>query len=422
VQPNDPFTLPGTWRGPPPRYSTYRDVMTTSQAGFDALARLDLLGLDDALSGEDRLLRDTVRRFAAEQLRPNIARWFEDGTLPARELALEFGKLGVLGMHLDGYECPGASATQYGLACTEIEAVDSGLRSLVSVQGSLAMYAIHAYGSEEQKQRWLPPMSRGEAIGCFGLTEPDAGSDPGSMRSYAKRDGDDWILHGSKMWITNGSISDVAVVWARTDDGVRGFLVERGMPGYTTSDVHHKISLRASITSELSFDEVRLPASAQLPEAAGLRAPLGCLTEARYGIICGVVGAARDALASALSYSTSRVQFGKPISGFQLTQRKLAELAVSVSNMQLVARRLGELKDAGTIKPYQISYGKFANVQAALEVCREARSILGGSGITTEYSPLRHAVNLETVYTYEGTHEVHTLVLGEQLTGTSAYR
>ncbi len=396
--------------------------MTTSQAGFDALARLDLLGLDDALSGEDRLLRDTVRRFAAEQLRPNIARWFEDGTLPARELALEFGKLGVLGMHLDGYDCAGARASQYGLACAEIEAVDSGLRSLVSVQGSLAMYAIHAYGSEEQKQRWLPPMSRGEAIGCFGLTEPDAGSDPGSMRSYAKRDGDDWILHGSKMWITNGSISDVAVVWARTDEGVRGFLVERGMPGYTASDVHHKISLRASITSELSFDEVRLPASAQLPEAAGLRAPLGCLTEARYGIVCGVVGAARDALASALSYSTSRVQFGKPISGFQLTQRKLAELAVSVSNMQLVARRLGELKDAGTIKPYQISYGKFANVRAALEVCREARSILGGSGITTEYSPLRHAVNLETVYTYEGTHEVHTLVLGEQLTGTSAYR
>jgi len=401
-------------------------MTTSSQAGSDPLARLDLLGLDDALSSEDRLLRDTIRRFATEQLRPHIAQWFEDGTLPARELALEFGKLGVLGMHLHGYECPGARASQYGLACTEIEAVDSGLRSLVSVQGSLAMYAIHAYGSEEQKQRWLPPMSRGEAIGCFGLTESDAGSDPGSMRTYARRDGSgedaDWILHGSKMWITNGSIADVAVVWARTDEGVRGFLVERGTAGYTATDVHHKISLRASITSELSLDEVRLPAAAQLPGAAGLRAPLGCLTEARFGIVCGVVGAARDALAGALGYADSRVQFGKPISSFQLTQRKLAELAVAVSNMQLVARRLGELKDAGEIQPYQISYGKFSNVQAALQVCREARSILGGSGITTEYSPLRHAVNLDTVFTYEGTHEVHTLVLGQQLTGVSAYR
>ncbi|MEO6703865.1 MAG: acyl-CoA dehydrogenase family protein [Jatrophihabitantaceae bacterium] len=401
-------------------------MTTPAPADFDALARLDLLGLDDTLNGEDRLLRDTIRQFATEQLRPHIAEWFEAGTLPARELALEFGKLGVLGMHLDGYDCAGAKASQYGLACAEIEAVDSGLRSLVSVQGSLAMYAIYAYGSEEQKQRWLPPMSRGEAIGCFGLTEPDAGSDPGSMRTYARRDGSgenaDWILHGSKMWITNGSISDVAVVWARTDEGVSGFLVEKGTPGFTASDVHHKISLRASITSELSFDEVRLPASAQLPQAKGLRAPLGCLTEARFGIVCGVVGSARDALASALNYANSRVQFDKPISSFQLTQRKLAEMAVTVSNMQLVARRLGELKDAGQIQPHQISYGKFNNVSSALQVCREARSILGGSGITTEYSPLRHAVNLETVYTYEGTHEVHTLVLGQQLTGISAYR
>jgi len=389
---------------------------------FDALDRMDLLDLDDTLSGEDRLLRETVRRFADEQLRPNIARWFEDGTLPARDLALEFGKLGLLGMHLQGYDCPGALPSQYALACTEIEAVDSGLRSLVSVQGSLAMYSIHAYGSEEQKQQWLPRMATGEAIGCFGLTEPDAGSDPGSMRTTARRDGDDWILHGSKMWITNGSISDVAVVWARTEEGIRGFLVEKGTPGYTATDVHHKISLRASITSELSFDEVRLPASAQLPEAAGLRAPLGSLTEARFGIIAGVVGAARDAVATALEYAGSRVQFGKPISSFQLTQRKLAELAVTVQNMQLVARRLAELKDAHTIKPYQISYGKFTNVSNALAVCREARSILGGSGITTEYSPLRHAVNLETVYTYEGTHEVHTLVLGDRLTGITSYR
>jgi glutaryl-CoA dehydrogenase len=330
--------------------------------------------------------------------------------------------LGILGMHLQGYDCPGALPSQYALACTEIEAVDSGLRSLVSVQGSLAMYAIHAYGSEEQKQQWLPRMATGEAIGCFGLTEPDAGSDPGSMRTSARRDGSDWILHGSKMWITNGSISDVSVVWARTPDGIRGFLVEKGTPGFTSSDVHHKISLRASVTSELSMDEVRLPASAQLPAARGLSAPLGCLTEARFGIIAGVVGAARDALASALVYANSRIQFGKPISSFQLTQRKLAELAVSVQNMQLVARRLAELKDQHRIQPYQISYGKFANVSSALAVCREARSILGGSGITTEYSPLRHAVNLETVYTYEGTHEVHTLVLGDQLTGITAYR
>ena len=394
--------------------------MTT--ADFNALDRLDLLDLDDSLSSEDRLLRDTIRRFATDQLRPNITEWFEAGTLPARDLALEFGKLGVLGMHLQGYGCAGASASQYALACIEIEAVDSGLRSLVSVQGSLAMYAIYAYGSEEQKQQWLARMATGEAIGCFGLTEADAGSDPGSMRTYARRDGEDWILHGSKMWITNGSISDVAVVWARTDSGVRGFLIEKGTPGFTATDVHHKISLRASITSELSMNDVRLPASALLPEARGLRAPLGCLTEARFGIVNGVVGAARDALATTLEYANTRIQFDKPISSFQLTQRKLAEMAVAVQNMQLVARRLCELKDADLIKPHQISYGKFANVRSALEVCREARSILGGSGITTEYPALRHAVNLETVYTYEGTHEVHTLVLGEQLTGISAYR
>jgi glutaryl-CoA dehydrogenase len=397
-----------------------------SSSDFDALDRLDLLDLDDDLDSDDKLLRDTIRRFAADQLRPNIAGWFEAGTLPARDLALEFGKLGVLGMHLEGYGCAGAKPSQYGLACAEVEAVDSGLRSLVSVQGSLAMYAIWAYGSEEHKQEWLPRMARGEAIGCFGLTESDAGSDPAAMRTYARRSGPgadaDWILHGSKMWITNGSISDVAVIWARTDDGIRGFLVEKGTPGFSASDVHHKISLRASITSELSLDEVRLPASAQLPGARGLRGPLGCLTEARFGIVHGVVGAARDALASTLDYANSRVQFGRPISSFQLTQRKFAEMAVSVQNMQLVANRLSTLKDGHRIKPHQISYGKFANVRSALEVCREARSILGGSGITTEYPVLRHAVNLETVYTYEGTHEVHTLVLGEQLTGISAYR
>jgi glutaryl-CoA dehydrogenase len=383
---------------------------------------LDLLGLDADLPDEDRLLRDTVRKFADDRLRPHTRDWYEDGTLPARELAREFGELGVLGMHLSGYGCAGATATQYGIVCAEIEAVDSGLRSLVSVQGSLAMYAIHAFGSEEQKERWLPAMARGEAVGCFGLTEPDSGSDPGSMLTRATRDGDDWILHGSKMWITNGSIADVAVVWARTDDGIRGFLVERGTPGFTAQDVHHKLSLRASITSSLSLDEVRLPASAQLPLARGLKGPLSCLTEARYGIIWGVTGAARDALASTVDYATTRAQFGKPIGGFQLTQRKLAEMAVSLTQARLTANRLGVLKDAGQITPTQISFGKFANVRAALEICREARSILGGSGITTEYPTLRHALNLETVYTYEGTHEVHTLVLGQAITGLDAFR
>jgi glutaryl-CoA dehydrogenase len=383
---------------------------------------LDLLDLDADLLDEDRLLRDTVRKFADDRLRPHIREWYEDGTLPARELAREFGALGVLGMHLSGYGCPGASATQYGIVCAEIEAVDSGLRSLVSVQGSLAMFAIHAYGSDEQKERWLPALARGEAVGCFGLTEPDSGSDPASMRTRATRDGSDWILSGSKMWITNGSIADVAVVWARTPDGIRGFLVETGTPGLTATDVHHKLSLRASVTSSLSFDDVRLPASAQLPAATGLRAPLACLTEARYGIVWGVTGAARDALAATVDYATTRSQFGKPIGAFQLTQRKLAEMAVALNLSRLTAIRLGELKDAGRITPTQVSFGKFANVRAALDICREARSILGGSGITTEYPVLRHALNLETVYTYEGTHEVHTLVLGQALTGLDAFR
>jgi glutaryl-CoA dehydrogenase len=388
----------------------------------DALSRLDLLDLDADLSDENRLLRDTVRKFADDRLRPHIRDWFEDGSLPARDLALEFGALGVLGMHLTGYGCAGASATQYGIACTEIEAVDSALRSLVSVQGSLAMFAIHAFGSEDHKQRWLPEMAKGSALGCFGLTEADSGSDPGSMRTRATRDGTDWVLHGAKMWITNGSIADVAVVWAHTPDGIRGFLVEKGTPGFTTQDVHHKLSLRASVTSSLSLDEVRLPASAELPLARGLKGPLSCLNEARYGIVWGVTGAARDALASTIDYATTRTQFGRPIAGFQLTQRKLAEAAVALNQARLTAQRLGELKDAGQITPTQVSFGKFANVRAALDICRDARSILGGSGITTEYPVLRHALNLETVYTYEGTHEVHTLVLGQALTGLDAFR
>ncbi len=388
----------------------------------DTLDRLDLLDLDDELAGEDRLLRDTVRSFADDRLRPNIREWFEAGALPARELAKEFGSLGVLGMHLEGYGCPGASATQYGIACAEIEAVDSGLRSLVSVQGSLAMFCIHAYGSEQQKQRWLPGMAAGDLLGCFGLTEADSGSDPGSMRTRAVRDGDDWILNGAKMWITNGSIADVAVVWARTEDGVRGFLVEKDMPGFTARDVHHKISLRASVTSELAFDDVRVPEANRLPLGEGLRAPLGALSEARFGIVWGVTGAAREALASALDYAAERTQFERPIAGFQLTQKKFAELAVQLQQMRLTAERVGYLKDAGRVEPHHISVGKFVNVRGALEICREARSILGGSGITTEYPVLRHAVNLETVYTYEGTHEVHTLVIGQQLTGLSAFR
>jgi glutaryl-CoA dehydrogenase len=388
----------------------------------DALDRLDILDLDDDLDDEDRLLRDTVRKFADDRLRPHIQQWFEDGSLPARELAQEFGALGVLGMHLDGYGCQGAKASQYGLVCAEVEAVDSGLRSLVSVQGSLAMYAIHAYGSEDQKQRWLPGMAKGELIGCFGLTEPDSGSDPGSMRTRAVRDGGDWVLTGTKMWITNGSLADVAVVWARTDEGVRGFLVEKGMAGFSAQDVHHKISLRASVTSELILDGVRVPDASRLPDATGLKAPLGCLTEARFGIVWGVTGAARDALAATLDYAGSRTQFGKPLAGFQLTQKKFADLAVALQQSQLTARRLGHLKDAGRIAPHHVSFGKFANVSAALAICREARSILGGSGITTEYPVLRHAVNLETVYTYEGTHEVHTLVLGSHLTGIDAFR
>ncbi len=384
--------------------------------------RIDLLDLDDELSEEDRALRDTARAFADERLRPHIRQWFTEGHLPARELAREFGKLGMLGMHLHGYGCAGATATQYGLVCAEVEAVDSGLRSLVSVQGSLAMYAIYRFGSEEQKQRWLPAMAAGEAIGCFGLTEPDSGSDPGSMRTRARRDGSDWILSGTKMWITNGSIADVAVVWARTEEGVRGFLVERGAPGFSAVDVGDKISLRASVTSALAFDDVRLPAEAMLPEAEGLRGPLSCLTEARYGIVWGVTGAARDALGATLEYAGTRTQFGRPIAGFQLTQRKLAEYAVTLAQMQLTARRLGQLKDAGRLRPHQISVGKFANVSAALGICRDARSILGGSGITADYPVLRHAVNLETVYTYEGTHEIHTLVIGQQLTGLDAFR
>jgi glutaryl-CoA dehydrogenase len=381
----------------------------------------DLLGLDAQLSEEDRLVRETVRRFADERLRPQVADWFDAGTLP-RELAVEFGKLGLLGMHLTGYGCAGSTAVQYGLVCHELEAVDSGVRSMVSVQGSLAMYAIWRYGSEEHKQEWLPRMARGEALGCFGLTEPDSGSDPGSMRTTARRDGSDWVLSGTKMWITNGGWADVAVVWARTEQGVRGFLVPRGTPGFSARDVGRKLSLRASLTSELSFADCRLPASAMLPAAAGLGAPLGCLTEARFGIIWGAMGAARDCYTTAVDYARSRVQFGRPVAAFQLTQAKLVDMAVELNKGMLLALHLGRLKDAGQLTPEQVSFGKLNNVREALAICRQARTILGANGITLEYPVLRHMNNLESVLTYEGTSEVHTLVLGQHITGEAAFR
>ncbi|HST41412.1 MAG TPA: acyl-CoA dehydrogenase family protein [Conexibacter sp.] len=381
----------------------------------------DILGLDADLLDEERMLRDTVRAFVQRELLPDVPQWFEDGELPSSELARRFGELGVLGMHLEGHGCAGASPTAYGLVCAELEAGDTGLRSLVSVQGSLVMFPIHRFGSEEQKQEWLPRMATGEALGCFGLTEPDAGSDPGSMRTTARRDGSDWILNGTKMWITTGSIADVAIVWAKTEDGIRGFLVPRGTPGFTTQDIHHKLSLRASVTSELLLDDVRLPASAMLPGAQGLGGPLTVLGEARLGIVFGANGAARACLEAAVEYARTRIQFGKPIGSFQLTQAKLAEMGARVAAGQLLALRLSRMKEAGTLKPEHVSLGKYSNVSAALAVAREARTIMGANGITLEYPVMRHAANLETVLTYEGTHEVHSLVLGRALTGLNAF-
>jgi len=381
----------------------------------------DFLDVDRLLDDEERLIRDTVRRFVADRVLPEVGTWFEEARIPL-ELARELGRLGLLGMHLEGYGCAGASATAYGLACMELEAGDSGVRSLVSVQGSLAMFAIHRWGSEEQKQEWLPRMAAGEALGCFGLTEPDSGSDPGSMRTRARRDGSDWILHGQKMWITNGSVAEVAVVWARTDDGVRGFLVPRGTPGFTTADIHRKLSLRASVTSELLLDDVRLPAGAMLPEATSLRGPLACLSEARYGIVWGAAGAARACFEAALSYAGERMQFGRPIASFQLQQQKLATMALEVNRATLLALHLGRMKDAGVLRPEQVSMGKLGNVNAALEVARTARQVLGANGVTLEYPVIRHMNNLESVVTYEGTADVHALVIGQALTGIQAFR
>ncbi|MET8463058.1 acyl-CoA dehydrogenase family protein [Micromonospora zamorensis] len=384
-------------------------------------AALDLLDLDPSLTDEERQIRDVVRQLVDDRVRPHVADWYEQGQVPARELAREFGKLGLLGMHLTGYGCAGASAVAYGLACQELEAGDSGLRSLVSVQGSLAMYAIWRYGSEEQKQRWLPSMATGEAIGCFGLTEPDHGSDPASMTTRARRDGDDWVLTGAKMWITNAPIADAAVIWARTDEGVRGFLVPVDTPGVTAREIRRKMSLRASVTGEIALDDVRLPADAQLPEAIGLKAPLSCLTEARYGIVWGAVGAARDCLETTLAYATTRTQFGRPLAGFQLTQAKLADMAVELVKGQLLALHLGRLADAHRLRPEQVSVGKLNNVREALAIARQCRTILGANGVSGEYPIMRHANNLESVLTYEGTSEIHQLVVGQRLTGISAF-
>jgi glutaryl-CoA dehydrogenase len=380
-----------------------------------------LLDFDRLLDDDERTVQKTVRTFVDDKVRPHIADWFDQGVSP-KELAEELGALGLLGMHLEGYGCAGMSAVNYGLACLELEAGDSGLRSFVSVQGSLSMYSIWKYGSEEQKQEWLPRLAAGTAIGCFGLTEPDFGSNPAGMRTRATRDGDDWVLNGSKMWITNGSLADVATVWARTDDGIRGFLVPKGTPGFTATDIRQKLSLRASTTSELALNDVRLPASAMLPEARGLAGPLGCLNEARYGIVWGSMGAARDCLEAALEYAGTRIQFDKPIAGFQLTQAKLADSALELYKGLLLALHLGRLKDDGAVKPEQISLGKLNNVREAIEIARTCRTILGGSGITLEYPVLRHANNLESVLTYEGTSEVHQLAIGQALTGISAYR
>ncbi|MER5295791.1 acyl-CoA dehydrogenase family protein [Streptomyces pharetrae] len=383
----------------------------------------DPLGLDDLLEPEDLAVRDTVRGWAADRVLPYVAEWYESGELPQiRELARELGAIGALGMSLDGYGCAGASAVQYGLACLELEAADSGIRSLVSVQGSLAMYAIHRYGSEEQKRAWLPRMAAGEVIGCFGLTEPDHGSDPAAMRTYAKKDGTDWVLNGRKMWITNGSVAGVAVVWAQTDEGIRGFAVPTDAPGFSAPEIKHKWSLRASVTSELVLDDVRLPADAVLPGATGLRGPLSCLSHARYGIVWGAMGAARTCFETAVDYAKSREQFGRPLGGFQLTQAKLADMAVELHKGILLAHHLGRRMDAGRLRPEQVSFGKLNNVREAIDICRTARTILGANGISLEYPVMRHATNLESVLTYEGTVEMHQLVLGKALTGLDAFR
>ncbi len=395
-------------------------MTTTAEPKVQMPSASDLYNIDHLLSEEERMVRNTVRQFVRERVLPIIGEHFEAGTFP-HELVSEVAELGLLGMHLQGYGCAGLSAVCYGLACQELEAGDSGLRSFVSVQGSLAMYPIYAFGSEEQKQRWLPGMAKGEIIGCFGLTEPDFGSDAGGMITSARRDGDSYVLNGSKMWITNGSIADVAVVWAKAEDGIRGFLVERGMPGFSANTIHHKLSLRASITSELHFDECRVPATNMLPNVRGMRGPLSCLNEARFGIAWGATGAARACYEMALEYAKSRIQFKKPIASFQLVQQKLAIMATELIKSQLLALQLGRLKDEGLLHPVQISVAKRNNVREALKTAREARTVLGANGITLEYPISRHMNNLESVFTYEGTDDIHTLIIGQAVTGLNAF-
>ena len=383
---------------------------------------LDFVDIRSMLSPEERAITDSIRSYVADNIVEKIGGWFEAAEFPAREIAPKLGEIGLLGMHLEGYGCAGTSAVAYGLACLELEAGDSGLRSFVSVQGSLAMFPIRTYGSDEQRERWLPGMAAGTTIGCFGLTEPDSGSDPGSMRTRARRDGDDWVLNGRKMWITNGSIADVAVVWAITDEGIRGFIVPSGAPGFEQNTVHHKMSLRASDTGELVFDDVRLPANAMLPGVKGLKGPLSCLSEARFGILFGALGAARASYASALSYALERVQFDKPIAGFQLTQAKFADMVSGLNQGTLLAMHLGRMKDEGRLLPEHVSLGKMSNVRTAIDICRTARTILGANGISLEYPVIRHMNNLESVLTYEGTEEVHALTIGRAVTGIAAFR
>jgi glutaryl-CoA dehydrogenase len=385
----------------------------------DAPDPLDLIGIDALLSDEERQIRDLARRWVVDRILPEVEDWYERGEFPARELATELGKLGFLGMQLP--EIGGLGAVAYGLVELELEAGDSGLRSFVSVTSALAMFAIHSFGSDEQKAEWLPRLQSGEAIGCFGLSEPDSGSDPSSMRTFAKRDGDDWVLNGTKMWITNGSVSDVAIVWANTDDGIRGFAVPCDTPGFSAPDIHKKLSLRASVTSELVMDDVRLPADAMLPDVKGLRGPLSCLNEARFGIIWGVMGAARACFESSLEYAKTRIQFDRPIGSFQLTQKKLTDMALELNKGTLLAYHLGRMKEEGRLLPQHVSVGKLNNTRVALEIARTSRGIHGANGITLEYPIMRHMTNLESVITYEGTEEVHTLVIGEALTGLRAF-
>lgn len=399
-------------------------TLAPSSADLEAAAAVDpsdLISFDTLLSADELALRDRIRTYVRQEIKPNIAKWYDEARFPL-EIVSDLAELGLLGMHLKGYGCAGGTAVDYGIAAAELEAGDSGIRTFVSVQGSLAMSAIAKHGSEEQKLEWLPQMAAGRAIGCFGLTEPTAGSDPSSMTTFARRDGGDWVLNGTKRWIGLANVAQVAVIWAQTDDGVRGFVVPTETPGFTATPIQQKLSMRASIQCEITLNDLRLPAEAVLPNVTGLRGPFACLNEARYGIAWGTMGAARDAFEDALTYSMGRLQFGRPLAGYQLTQQKLVNMALEINKGFLLALHLGRLKDAGKLQPYQISVGKLNNCREAIEICREARTILGGNGITLEHSPLRHANNLESVRTYEGTDEVHTLILGQKLTGTGAFR